>query len=68
VRYRGEASIRTGFLGIAPYLDGFDHDLCDAAIAAYTAFLHHQGKTELCGESEEGAICLLLSMALTPSP
>ena len=45
---------------IAPYLDGFDHDLCDAAIAAYTAFLHHHGKTELCGETEEGAICLPL--------
>ena len=43
---------------IAPYLDGFNHDLCDAAIAAYTAFLHCQGKTELCGETKEGAICL----------
>ena len=45
---------------IAPYVDGFNHDLCDAAIAAYTAFLHYQGKTELCGETEEGAICLPL--------
>ena len=53
---------------IAPYIDGFNHDLCDAAIAAYTAFLHSQGKTELCGDIEEGVICLPLSMALTPSP
>jgi len=43
---------------IAPYVDGFNHDLCDAAIAAYTAFLYSQGKTELCGEPEEGTICL----------
>lgn len=44
--------------GITPYVDGFNHDMCDAAIAAYTAFLHSQGKTELCGEPEEGVICL----------
>ncbi len=43
---------------IAPYVDGFNHHLCDAAIAAYTAYLHYRGKTELCGEPEEGAICL----------
>ena len=44
--------------GITAYIDGFNHDLCDAAIAAYTAFLHSRGKTELCGEPEEGTICL----------
>lgn len=43
---------------ITPFVDGFNHDMCDAAIAAYTAFLRSQGKTELCGEPEEGAICL----------
>ena len=43
---------------IAPYVDGFNHDLCDATIAAYTAFLHSQGKTELYGNPEEGTICL----------
>ena len=43
---------------IAAYVNDFTHDMCDAAIAAYTAYLHYQGKTELCGESEEGAICL----------
>ena len=53
---------------IASYIDGFTHDLYDATIAAYTAFLHYQGKTELCGDTREGAICLPLSMALTPSP
>jgi len=46
---------------IAPYADRFNHDMCDAAIAAYTAYLHSQGKTELCGEPEEGAICLPFS-------
>ena len=45
---------------IAAYVDEFNHDLCDAAIAAYTAFLHWQGKTELVGEVEEGTICLPL--------
>ena len=43
---------------IATYVSSFNHDVCDAAIAAYTAYLHYQGKTELCGEPEEGAICL----------
>jgi predicted nuclease with RNAse H fold len=43
---------------IAPYVGGFNHDMCDAAIAAYTAFLYSQGKTELCGEPEEGTIYL----------
>jgi hypothetical protein len=57
--------IYSGFLyisrllpNIAPYVDGFSHHLCDAAIAAYTAYLHYQGKTELWGEPEEGVICL----------
>ena len=44
--------------GLAPYVDGFNHDMCDAAIAAYTAFLHSQGRTELRGDHEEGAIYL----------
>ena len=43
---------------ISPYVDGFSHHLCDAAIAAYTAYLYYQDKIELCGEPEEGAICL----------
>ncbi len=43
---------------IAAYANGFTHDMCDAVIAAYTAYLRYQGKTELCGEPGEGAICL----------
>lgn len=43
---------------VARYVDGFAHHLCDAAIAAYTAFLYSRGETELCGKPEEGAICL----------
>ncbi len=43
---------------IAPYVARFNHDLCDAAIAAHTAFLYQQGKTEPCGEPEEGIIYL----------
>ena len=45
---------------IAPYVDEFNHDLCDAAIAAFTAFLHEQHKTEQYGKAEEGVICLPL--------
>jgi predicted nuclease with RNAse H fold len=43
---------------IAPYIGGFNHDMCDAAVAVYTAHLYYHGKTELCGDPEEGAICL----------
>ena len=43
---------------IVTYLDGFNHDMCDAAMAAYTAFLYSRGKAELYGEAAEGAICL----------
>lgn len=35
-----------------------NHDLCDAAIAAYTAYLHHQGNTDLIGDREEGLISI----------
>lgn len=43
---------------LIPYVDSFSHDLCDAALAAYTAFLHFQGKTERLGDAREGVICL----------
>jgi predicted nuclease with RNAse H fold len=43
---------------IAACIDGFNHDMCDATIAAYTAFLCSQGKAELCGEPGEGTIFL----------
>jgi predicted nuclease with RNAse H fold len=42
--------------GLKQYLDMFDHDLCDAAVAAYTALLHHQNRVEALGNSEEGLI------------
>lgn len=42
--------------GLKPYLDMFDHDLCDAAVAAYTALLYHQNRVEALGNSKEGLI------------
>jgi len=42
--------------GLKPYLDMFDHDLCDAAVAAYTALLHHQNRVDALGNNEEGLI------------
>jgi len=46
---------------LIPHVYKFNDDMCDAAIAAYTAFLHSQGKTKLCGEAEESTICLPLT-------
>jgi len=42
--------------GIEPYLDMFNHDLCDAAVAAYTALLHHQNRVDALGDNAEGLI------------
>ena len=44
--------------GLEPYLDVFDHDLCDAAMAAHTAFLHSQGRTQALGDPQEGLILI----------
>jgi predicted nuclease with RNAse H fold len=41
---------------LKPYLDMLNHDLCDAAVAAYTALLYHQNRVEALGNSEEGLI------------
>jgi len=41
---------------LKPYLGMFDHDLYDAAIAAYTAFLYCQNMVDILGNSEEGLI------------
>jgi predicted nuclease with RNAse H fold len=41
---------------LKPYLDMFDHDLYDAAMAAYTALLYHQNRVEALGNSKEGLI------------
>jgi predicted nuclease with RNAse H fold len=42
--------------GLEPYLEVFDHDLCDAAVAAYTALLYHQRRVVALGNREEGLI------------
>ncbi len=41
---------------LAQHTAKLDHDLCDAAIAGYTAYLHFQGKTEPIGDPDEGLI------------
>ena len=45
---------------ITPHIDELNHHLCDAAVAAYTAFLYLQGRTELIGDAKEGTIHLPL--------
>jgi predicted nuclease with RNAse H fold len=42
--------------GIEPHLDMLNHDLCDAAVAAYTALLYHQNRVDALGNSREGII------------
>jgi len=42
--------------GLKRYVGMFDHDLCDAAIAAYTALLYRQNKAEALGSEDEGLI------------
>ena len=44
--------------GFASQALKFNHDLCDAALAAYTARLHYLGETDLLGDPEEGLICV----------
>lgn len=41
-----------------PYLDKWNHDLCDAAVAAYTGFLYAHERAEAVGGAEEGMIYL----------
>jgi len=41
-----------------PNLERFNHDLCDALLAAYTAYLYAGGETEIIGDPEEGAISI----------
>ena len=45
---------------LTAYLPRFDHDLCDALIAAYNAYLYARGEAEAVGDLEEGAICVPL--------
>jgi predicted nuclease with RNAse H fold len=42
--------------GVTSYPERLTHDLCDAILAAYTAYLHSQGKTESLGIEEEAFI------------
>ncbi|MBE9502329.1 MAG: DUF429 domain-containing protein [Dehalococcoidia bacterium] len=53
---------------MAPYLPQFDHDLCDALVAAYTAYLYTQGEAEVLGDIEEGAICVPAVKGGVPFP
>ena len=41
---------------LAPYISKLNHDLCDALIAAYTAYLHSRSETEAVGDPGEGLI------------
>ncbi len=41
---------------LKPYLGLMNHDLCDAAVAAYTALLYHQNRAAALGDCEEGLI------------
>jgi len=45
---------------LTAYLPRFNHDLCDALIAAYNAYLYARGEAEAVGDWEEGAICVPL--------
>ena len=40
----------------SPYLHLFDHNLCDATMAAYTGLLCHENRTEALGDGKEGLI------------
>ncbi len=42
--------------GMEPYIDGLNHDGCDAILAAYTACLHSTQRTNSLGIAEEGYI------------
>ena len=49
----------------APEQAKLTHDLCDAVIAAYTAYLQHQGLAELIGDPEEGLISIPSKKVIT---
>jgi predicted nuclease with RNAse H fold len=51
-------NLRDTLSGVEPYLDMFNHDLCDAAVAAYTALLHYQNRADALGNKEEGLIVI----------
>jgi len=49
---------------LVPHVTRFNHDLCDALVAAYTAYLYTRGEVELLGDPDEGAICVPASGGL----
>jgi predicted nuclease with RNAse H fold len=53
--------------GLGPYVPGLNHDGCDALLAAHTAWLHGDGRTDSLGLPEEGYIVVpkLLSRVLS---
>ena len=42
--------------GLDPYMDGLNHDGCDALLTAYTASLHQENRTDSLGVAEEGYV------------
>lgn len=56
---RGIEWLRGNLKRLLPHAAGvetWDHDMCDAAVAAYTAFLYHRGGTEAIGKVRDGFI------------
>ena len=49
-------SLRSLLPGLEPWLSMFDHNLCDAAIAAYTAYLYCRNSVDGLGNKIEGLI------------
>lgn len=43
---------------LVPHLPRFNHDLCDALLAAYTAYAYTKGEVESIGDPEEGVIII----------
>ena len=58
----GREFLRERLVGLIPGLGEYegrlDHDLYDALVAAYTAYLHRLGRTETLGLEQEGQIIL----------
>ncbi len=56
----GVAFVRERLSPLVGGLDSWDgvlnHDLCDALVAAYTTYLHGQGRTEALGDPDEAQI------------
>lgn len=51
---------------LSPYILDFSHHLCDAAVAAYTAYLYHIKEAEQIGNPTEGTI--LIPRGILPHP